>query len=112
MFKRSAPAKSQPEQQESAPAPVLKYQHPKILLVDLDDAVKTTLEKEGYNVAVGTFGTPYKVQKHSGYEPVVVKASLPNYTEQEVIVVDLMPDDPSQNAPAEKSTPMEELDWW
>jgi len=78
MFKKSVPAKKQPEQPEAAPAPVLRYPHPKILLVDLDDSVKTTLESEGYNVAVGTFGRPHKVQKSSGYEPVVVKAALPN----------------------------------
>jgi hypothetical protein len=81
-------------------------------LVDLDKDVRTILENEGYNVAVGTFGRPYQVQKRSRYEPVVVKASLPNYTEQEIIVVDLVPDEPMPNSPAEKSTPMEELDWW
>lgn len=112
MFKRSAPAKKPPEQPEPEPAPVLKFEHPKILLIDLDDVVKATLEKEGYNVAVGTFGTPYKVAKHSGYKPVVVKASLPNYTEQEVIVVDLVPSEPTPDPPAEKSKPQEELDWW
>lgn len=112
MFKKSAPAKKPSEQPEPAPGPALKFEHPKILLIDLDDVVKATLEKEGYNVAVGTFGTPYKVGKHSGYEPVVVKASLPNYTEQEIIVVDLVPGEPTPDPPAEKSKPMEELDWW
>jgi len=41
-----------------------------------------------------------------------MKASLPNYTEQEIVVLDLVPDDPTPDPPAEKLVPMEELDWW
>ncbi len=112
MFKKSQPSKKQSETPSETPAPVVKYQRPKILLIDLDADAKKTLEKEGYNVAAGTFGKPYLVRKDSGYQPVIAQAALPNYTEQEIIVLDLVPDDPAANPSAEKSTPMEDLDWW
>ncbi len=89
-----------------------KYQHPKILLVDTRPDVLKTLEAEGYNVSAGTFGKRYKVEKGSGYHPVVLKASLPNYTEQEIVIVDLVTDEPESGPLGEKQTPMEELDWW
>lgn len=89
-----------------------KYQHPKILLIDTVPAIAKTLEAEGYNVSSGTFGTPYKVQKDSSYRPVVVKPSLPNYTEQEIVVIDLVPEDPEDGPPGEKMSPARELDWW
>lgn len=89
-----------------------KYQHPKILLIDAVPEVAETLTNDGYNVSNGTFGKPYKVHKDSGYQPVVVKASLPNFTEQEIVVIDLVPADPEVRPPAEKMTPERELDWW
>lgn len=89
-----------------------KYQHPKILTIDTDPKVSDVLIKEGYNVSVGTFGKPYKVPKSSNYNPVVVDASLPNYTEQEIIIVDLIPGTLNSRSPAEKMVPNEELDWW
>ena len=90
-----------------------KYQHPKILLMDTAPEIAEALKEEGYNTSTGTFGTPYKVSKESGYQPVVMNASLPNYiTEQEIIVVDLVPKDSESGPPGEKMTPMKELDWW
>jgi len=112
MFKRSEHAKNRSETERITPAPVLKYQRPKILLIDLEGDAKETLENDGYCVAAGTFGKPYRVSRGSGYQPVIVEASLPNYTEQEIIVVDLVASDPAPAPLGEKSTPMEELDWW
>ncbi|MFZ2654096.1 MAG: hypothetical protein WAX69_04215 [Victivallales bacterium] len=112
MFKKNVSEKKQTEQPLVPPVSHLKYEHPKILLIDLDNNVQKTLESEGYNVSVGTFGRPYKVQKSSGYEPVVVKASLPNHTEQEIIVIDLVPNEPIPDPPTEKTVPMQDLDWW
>ena len=90
-----------------------KYQHPKILLMDTAPEIAEALKEEGYNTSTGTFGTPYKVSKESGYRPVVMNASLPNYiTEQEIIVVDLVPKDSESGPPGEKMKPKEELDWW
>jgi hypothetical protein len=44
--------------------------------------------------------------------PVIVKAKLPNFTEQEIVVIDLAPDDPSEEPDGEKMSPMAEYDWW
>ncbi|HYT54594.1 MAG TPA: hypothetical protein VEQ38_07775 [Verrucomicrobiae bacterium] len=105
--------KSTPVKAEESPAgPQIKFAKPKILLIDLDDDVEKTLQAEGYNVTSGTFGAPYQVGKGSHYEPVVIKASLPNYTEQELFVIDLEAPKTLPAAPADKVTPMEELDWW
>ena len=112
MFTKNQPAKKRSETPPATPSPVVKYHRPKIILIDLDADVKETLENDGYCVAAGTFGKPYRVAKGSGYVPVVVEAVLPNYTEQEIIVLDLVASDPAALPTAEKSTPMEELDWW
>ena len=74
--------------------------------------VEKTLEAEGYNVAAGSFGKPYKVGKSSEYEPVIADYLLPNYPEQEVVIIDLVPGEPISRPLGEKSTPLEELDWW
>ncbi len=49
----------------------------------------------------GTFGQPFKVAKSSRYFHVAPRAELPNYTEQEVVIADLEPPDPSDTAPDE-----------
>lgn len=112
MFKKKTAPKPSVEQPMEIGAATPKYQHPKILLIDTVPEIAETLTKDGYNVSNGTFGTPYKVHKDSGYQPVVVKAALPNFTEQEIVVIDLVPDDPEAGPPAEKMTPARELDWW
>ncbi|MBL8678570.1 MAG: hypothetical protein JNK05_05370 [Myxococcales bacterium] len=89
-----------------------KYQHPKILLIDSAPEISEALKKEGYNITTGTFGTPYKVTKDSTYQPVVAKASLPNFTEQEIIVIDLVPSEVDSAPPGEKMVPASDLDWW
>jgi hypothetical protein len=111
MFKKKPAAKASAECASTVLA-APKFPHPKVLLIDTDPEVGDTLVDEGYNVSRGTFGIPYKVDKESGYQPVVVKASLPNYTEQEIVVVDLVPEEPTQGAPGEKMVPFSELDWW
>ncbi|HEY1137669.1 MAG TPA: hypothetical protein VGE64_09280 [Xanthomonadaceae bacterium] len=102
MKERASGAKS------SAP----QYRRPKILMVDTATHVVDSLKEEGYNVSSGTFGTPYKVSKTSSYLPVISKASLPNYTEQEIIVIDLVVGDFDSAPPGEKMQPDEEPDWW
>jgi hypothetical protein len=112
MFNKKPAPKVAAENQMATEPPAPQYQHPKILLIDMVLGIDAALKKEGYNVSTGTFGTPYNVQKGSGYQPVVVKASLPNFMEQEIIVVDLVPDDPESVPPGEKMSPAAELDWW
>lgn len=112
MFKKKPAIKPPSEQPVESGAATPKYQHPKILLIDTAPEVGETLTKDGYNVSNGTFGTPYKVHKDSGYQPVVVKVALPNFTEQEIVVIDLVSDEPEDGPPGEKMTPTRELDWW
>lgn len=108
MFKKIKPTAEPAAAAPKAP----KYDRPKILLIDVGPESKKALDEEGYNVSSGTFGTPYKVAKGANYEPVVFRAVLPNYTEQEIIVVDVQADEAVAGPPGEKITPMEELDWW
>lgn len=112
MFRKSKPPGSQPPQSDGVTQEAPKYDRPKILLLDVGEKSEKALKGEGYNISRGSFGTPYKVSKSAGYEPVIFKAALPNYTEQEIIVVDLLAEEPTASPPGEKFTPMEELDWW
>ena len=112
MFKKSKGAEATNPTEPSTTVAAIKYAKPKILLIDLEKDVETTLTKEGYNIVTGTFGKPYKVPKDSSYLPVIVNASLPNYTEQEVVIIDLMPNEIAPQAEGERSAPLGELDWW
>lgn len=90
---------------------VIKYEKPKILLVDLESSAFVTLAKVGFNVKEGTFGQPYKVQKTSRFQPLISAPRLPNYAEQEIIVVDL--DYEAADKPnGERHSPDGELDLW
>jgi hypothetical protein len=80
---------SRAEQAQAAEADSIKYQRPKILLLDCAPEVEAALTGAGYNAKSGTFGRPYRVRLGSGYLPVLSKASLPNYPEQEVVIIDL-----------------------
>lgn len=72
----------------SPAAPAVRYKKPNILTVDLPLSLAERLRAAGYNVLPGTFGRPYRVKKGDGFAPVVEKASVPNYAEQEVVVID------------------------
>ncbi|NQE46089.1 hypothetical protein C5S31_08730 [ANME-1 cluster archaeon GoMg2] len=89
-----------------------KYQKPKILLIDLPDSVLDSVRFAGFNASTGTFGSPYKVELSDGYRPVIYKADLPNYTEQEIIIIDLTPPETLDNPEGEKMTSEGENDWW
>lgn len=91
---------------------MLKYDKPKILLMDLGKNVGDILRQDGFNVASGSFGTPYKVPKNAQMQPIIACPTLPNYTEQEVVVVNLMPSSPSDSHFGEKNVPSDEWDWW
>ena len=112
VFNKKPTPKAPVERQRMTESAVPRYQHPKIFLIDMAPVVGKALESEGYNVSRGTFGTPYTVQKSSGYQPVVMNASLSDYAEQEIIVIDLVPAGPVQVPPIEKLAPTDELDWW
>lgn len=87
------------------------YQKPKILLIDLPDTVLDSVRSAGFNALAGTFGSPYKVELIDDYTPVIPKYHLPNYTEQDIIIIDLTP--PETISPeGEKVTSPGEDDWW
>ena len=91
---------------------VTSFEKPKILLVDCDDEVETMLRSEGFNVRSGTFGRPYKKEKEDGYTPVIASFDLPNYMEQEVVVIDLSPPEAAPGPEGDKHVPNSEDDWW
>lgn len=77
-----------------------KYPKPKILLIDMDDRCATALQAAGYNVCVGTFGTPYRVKPSKSLYYVSLSSShLPNHEEQEIVVVNLLGPDPTDAPP-------------
>jgi len=90
----------------------IKHPKPKILLVDIYDAVVIRLQKAGWNADNGTFGRPYKVKKEDGFVPVIVNYSLPNFNEQEIIIIDLYKDDVADGPENEKHVPNSERDIW
>ena len=89
-----------------------RYEKPKILLIDLPEDVLKNVKSAGFNVSAGTFGSPYKVPKSDGYYPVIFEYDLPNFSEQEIIFIDLTAPKILDNPPREKLTSDGELDWW
>jgi len=90
----------------------IKYHKPKILLIDLPSKLTNKLKSAGFNVSAGTFGTPYKVEVSDNYQTVIPNPNLPNFSEQEIIIIDLTAP-PILNSPAGKKITSEgEDDWW
>src|SRR5947209_20421116 len=67
-----------------------KHVHPKILFINLDPTARDQLIAKGFNVQNGTYGIQYVAQTQRP-EPILVNWWLPNFTEQEIIAVDLTP---------------------
>jgi hypothetical protein len=86
-----SPGKTNPT--SSVPvSPTLRFPKPKILLVDMRDNSEAVLRAAGYKISTGTFGTPYAIpQKSDSYRLVPREFSVPNYAEQEIVVIDLTP---------------------
>jgi hypothetical protein len=99
------------DNQDSSKKPL--YDKPKILLIDVEKSVVSTLAVAGYNISVGSFGKLYRVEKKDGYVPIIPQGSLPlNYQENEIVVVDLQVTDILDNPEGEKTTSLGDLDWW
>jgi hypothetical protein len=90
----------------------LKHSKPKILFVDLPQDCTEALISKGFNVQNGTFGKPYKVPKSSNYIQVLRQNRIPNQSEQEIIVIDLLNKEPYQEPRGEQLHPETELDFW
>ncbi len=71
----------------------LRFPKPKILVIDCDAAVGKRLADQGYNVNIGTFGKQFRVPCGDGFTPIISQPSLPNHSEQEVVIIDLSPPD-------------------
>jgi hypothetical protein len=79
---------------EAASAVGAKYPRPKILVVD-DPDIASALQGQGYAASLGSFGQPFLVDKGSGYLPAGTSgATLPGYTEQEIVVANLKEPEP------------------
>lgn len=91
---------------------IIKHPKPKILLIDVEDDAVKALQKAGWNAVSGTFGRPYKVPKTDGFFPVIVNYSLPNFSEQEIVIVDLYKEDIADEPEDEKHMPEGERDLW
>lgn len=85
---------------------------PKIILLDLHENTVCELQKQGLNVAFGTLGRPYNVQRGSGYVRLESSGRYPNYTEQEIVVVDLEAPEPAKDLPQSDPPPETEPQWW
>src|SRR4030042_3708988 len=94
------------------PKSCLKYDKPKILLMDMPEEAANSLLKQGYNVSIGSFGNPYKVTKSDSYQPIICNGKLPNVAEQEIIIVDLEEPETLKEPKGEKHTSEGEDDWW
>ncbi|MEZ6049922.1 MAG: hypothetical protein R3C02_00810 [Planctomycetaceae bacterium] len=90
----------------------VKWRKPKILLIDLPVNIESALKAEGYNVAAGTFGKPYKGEMDGTFTPLPVTGSLPNYTEQEIVFIDLTPPAATDSPEGELQVSPDQLTWW
>lgn len=95
-----------------SPAARPNYPRPKILVVDAPD-VTSALQQRGYAATSGSFGQPIIVPKKATFMALQPTASLPGYTEQEIVVVDLVGPDPKQlpDKPVEQPAPGVQSIW-
>lgn len=90
----------------------IKYHKPKILLIDLPSELTNKLISSGFNVSAGTFGSPYKVEVSDEYQPVIPNPNLPNFSEQEIIIIDLTLPQILDVPKGKKVRSEGEIDWW
>lgn len=90
----------------------VKWDKPKILLVDLPESVLEAGINEGYNVSIGSFGTPYHVQASGEVEVLHFGRAIKNHREQEIIFVDTMPPDTVDRPESRSVVPPGAKGWW
>lgn len=101
----------EPENKKEA-QPQQKYPKPKILLIDLPADCIDSVKSGGFNASSGSFGSPYKVEMKDVFLPLIGEPFLPNFTEQEIIFIDLTPPQTLENPKGEKKTSPGEEDYW
>jgi hypothetical protein len=89
-----------------------KFPKPKVLLMDLPAEVEEAVTAAGFNARGGTFGRPFKVPPSDRFVQVFVAPRLPNYAEQEIVVIDLTPPEPTDTPEGAKAVVDGEMDWW
>ena len=110
MFKKKNSTK--PEEIEQSKEIDLKYDKPKILLIDMPEKTTKGLLSQGYNVSEGSFGNPYKITQSDSYKPIICNGKLPNVTEQEIIIIDLEEPEVLKEPKGKKHISDGENDWW
>lgn len=67
----------------------LRFEHPKIIGIDVAKSATLALKEAGYNVRGGTFGAPIAVPISRQPHALPFSATLPNVGEQEIVIADL-----------------------
>lgn len=89
-----------------------KFNHPKLLLLDLDTDVADTLREKWTNVVTASLGTPYTVEQSAGFAPVIQHKALEGHNEVDVVIVDLSIYDMDSRPSGAPHRPKGELDLW
>ncbi|MEO8591221.1 MAG: hypothetical protein ABI432_17715 [Flavobacteriales bacterium] len=97
---------AQDEEEQGA----VKFQRPRILLLDMATDVADRLTHAGYNVTTGSLGRPYSVPVSSDYFPVINNHSLADFKEQEVVIVDFGYSGTDDGPDGEQQAPIGEVD--
>jgi len=84
--KRSEPKSAGADKQDR---PIKKIPKPKILLIDCPIETIEPLLTAGFNAVGGSFGQPFSVEMRDGLIQIPSSVSLPNCSEQEIVIVDL-----------------------
>jgi len=91
------PRNAEVERVETEEQMLLRFEHPKVLCVDLEEAALQTLRAAGYRVVAGTLGQPYFVERSDTYARPFTDLRLPGFSEQEIVVVQHHPPEPVAN---------------
>lgn len=73
-----------------------KYPHPRILAIDCPLEDSMALHRAGYHVQTWTFGNRVKVERSASYVPLKAMKAPPNFTEQEIVIVDCEAEEASE----------------
>jgi hypothetical protein len=66
------------------------HKSPRILLIDVRDDSANALRSDGFDVSTASFGEPFRVERGNYRHTVVPDTNLlGNFTEQDVIIIDL-----------------------
>ncbi|WP_227243999.1 hypothetical protein [Paraburkholderia caribensis] len=89
-----------------------KFEHPKILLLDMEYSVTRTFMDRWADVAVASLGRPYSVPKTMRFAPIIQPERLTGHEEAEIFVIDLTLPDIAEGTDGEPHRPKGELDFW